>query len=340
VGFFSMDASLKSVAHGNKALPASAQARLHPTGLRPTYTRMFARTPVFEAYIAPAARYPAIWRLVLGTITGFLVYMGGAAAILWFGLGPAAALFPELAGMDAYGLLYGNGSTPGQMFLILATFIAMGLAAITMCFWHWRGLASLLGRRAGFSRMFFIAIGVLLAVQLVYAVISAVVAPLDTTPHLPLATWASHLVWAIPLLLIQTTSEELVFRGYFQQQIAARFDHWVLWMVLPSLVFGLGHFNAEIDPVLAWMIVGATTLFGVIAADLTRLTGSLAAAMGLHFANNFLALLVMGIPGELSGLALYHAPFTMDDTAILQTYLMIDMALLVGIWAILRRVLR
>ena len=301
---------------------------------------MFARTPAFEAYIAPAQRYPAIWRMVLGTITGLAVYMGGAAAILWFGLAPAAGVFPELQGLDVYGLLYGNGTSPGQMFLILATFIAMGLAAIVMCFWHWRGLASLLGPRAGFARAFFIAIAVLLVVQLVYAVISNFVAPLETTPNLPFNIWAGHLVWAIPLLFIQTTSEELIFRGYFQQQIAARFDHWVLWMVLPSFVFGLGHFNETIDPVLAWMIVGATTLFGVIAADLTRLTGSLAAAMGLHFANNFLALLVMGIPGELSGLALYHAPFTMDDTAILQTYLAVDMALLVLIWAILRRVLR
>lgn len=301
---------------------------------------MFERTPAFEAYIAPARRYPAIWRLVLATVTGFAVYMLGAGAILWFGMDVAGRYFPELFGMDPLAVLVGNGTTPAQMFMILATFAAMGLAAIVMCFWHWRGFASLLGPRQGFVRLFFIAIGVLLAVQVLYSLVSGFVYPVALVANLPVATWALHLLWALPLVFIQTTSEELVFRGYFQQQIAARFEGWFWWMVFPSFVFGLGHFNDTIDPVLAWMIVGATTLFGVIAADLTRITGSLAAAMGLHFANNVLALLVVGIPGELSGLALYHAPFTMDDTQIIQTYLVFDMALLVAIWAILRRVLR
>lgn len=301
---------------------------------------MFERTPAFEAYIAPARRYPAIWRLVLGTVTGFGVYMLGAAAILWLGIGPASRFFPELVGMDVYSLLYGNGTSPGQMAMILATFIAMGLGALAMSAWHWRGLASLLGPRKGFARAFSVAIGVLVVVQIVYALISWLVAPVDYFPNLHFGIWASHLIWAVPLIFIQTTSEELVFRGYFQQQIAARFQGWFWWMIFPSLVFGLGHYNETIDPVLAGMIVFATTLFGVIAADLTRITGSLAAAMGLHFANNFLALLIIGIPGELSGLAMYHAPFTMDDTQIIQTYLVVDMVLLVAIWAILRRTLR
>lgn len=313
---------------------------MHTSATRPTYNRMFERTAAFEAYIAPARRYPAIWRIVVGAIFGLVVYMAGAGAVFFFGIEPASRFFPELIGLDPYSLLLDMGTSPGQMAIVLATFFFMGLGSLAMCAWHWRGLASLLGPRAGFARAFLIGIGVLLGVQIVYTLISGVVAPVDVTSNLPFATWASHLIWAVPLLFIQTTSEELVFRGYFQQQIAARFNHWFLWMVLPSLVFGLGHFNDTIDPVLAWMIVGATTLFGVVAADLTRITGSLAAAMGLHFANNFLALLIVGIPGELSGLALYHAPFTMDDTAIIQTYLVFDMALLVVIWAILRRVLR
>jgi membrane protease YdiL (CAAX protease family) len=298
------------------------------------------RTPAFEAFIAPARAYPAFWRMILATITGIAVYMMGAAIVLWFGINPLARIFPDLEGMDAFALLYANGVSPGQMALILATFIPMGLGAFAMAAWHWRGPQSLFGLRIGFARNFFIAVAILAAINVILFIVERVIGAADYTSNLAFGAWAKHLIWAVPLLFIQTTSEELVFRGYFQQQLAARFKNPFIWMVLPSLVFGLGHYDDTIDPTLALLIVFATTLFGVIAADLTRVTGSLAAAMGLHFANNFVALLLVGVPGELSGLALYHAPFTMDDTPILLNYIILDIAILLVIWAVTRRALR
>jgi membrane protease YdiL (CAAX protease family) len=298
------------------------------------------RTPAFEAFIAPARAYPAIWRILIATITGVAVYALGAAMVLWFGIKPLSGFFPDLVGLDVYTLLYANGGSPGQMVIILATFIPMGLAAFAMAAWHWRGPVSLFGIREGFLRNFIIAIAILAAANVVFVVVERVLGTSEYLPNLALGDWAKHLIWALPLLFIQTTSEELVFRGYFQQQLAARFQNPIIWMILPSLLFGLGHFDDTIDLTLALLIVFATTLFGVIAADLTRVTGSLAAAMGLHFANNFVALLLVGVPGELSGLALYHAPFTMDDTPILLNYILLDIAVLVAIWAVLRRALR
>ncbi|SFR35664.1 CPBP family intramembrane glutamic endopeptidase [Litoreibacter janthinus] len=298
------------------------------------------RTPAFEAFIAPALRYPAFWRIVVAIITGLGVYMLGSAAILWFGIEPLAAIFPELEGMDAFMLLYGNGTSPGQMALILATFIPMGLAAFVMAAWHWRGPASLFGPRAGFARAFLLSVAILALANILFFLAEKLISPEIYEANLPFMVWAKHLIWAVPLLFIQTTSEELVFRGYCLQQLAARFRSPLIWMILPSLLFGMGHYDDTIDPILALLIVFATTLFGVVAADLTRITGNLGAAMGLHFANNFVALLLVGVPGELSGLALYHAPFTMDDTETLTQYLTLDIAILIALWVVIRRVLR
>jgi len=298
------------------------------------------RTQALEAYIAPARAYPAFWRIIVGIATGFGVYMFGATFILWFGFEPLTRIFPEMEGMDAFTLIYGNGTTPGQMALILATFIPMGLAAFAMAAWHWRGPASILGPKTGFARNFFIAIAVLAAANIIFFVVERLIAPAVYTPNLPFAAWTKNLIWAVPLLFIQTTSEELVFRGYLLQQLAARFNNPLIWMLLPALLFGAGHYDNTIDPKLALLVVFATTLFGVIAADLTRVTGSLAAAMGLHFANNFVALLLVGVPGELSGLALYHAPFTMEDTSVLVNYIFLDIAVLSLIWIVVRRMLR
>jgi DNA-directed RNA polymerase subunit RPC12/RpoP len=40
-------------------------------------------------------------------------------------------------------------------------------------------------------------------------------------------------------VLIQTGAEEVLFRGYLQQQLAARFASPIAWMVLPSAIFAL-----------------------------------------------------------------------------------------------------
>lgn len=298
------------------------------------------RPPAFEAFIAPASRYPAIWRIIVGALSGVAIYIAGTMLVLFMGLPILSKVFPDLEGMSAMRLMTESGSTPGQMALIFATFIPMSLAAFAMAAWHWRGPASLFGPSAGFLRMFFIAVGVVVGVNFISFIIGLFTTSFEYSDNLALGEWSRHLLWAVPLLIIQITSEELIFRGYFQQQLAVRFKSPLIWMLLPSVMFGMLHFNSEVAPSLAWITVLATTVFGIVAADLTRLTGSLAAAMGLHFANNFFAILIVGMPGELSGISLYHAPFTMDDTQLVSLLIGLDMAVLIVIWLVARRALR
>ncbi|MCY4336219.1 MAG: CPBP family intramembrane metalloprotease, partial [Litoreibacter sp.] len=149
----------------------------------------------------------------------------------------------------------------------------------------------------------------------------------------------SRVPWplALILLLVQTGSEELLFRGYLMQALAARFRSGWIWFVIPSLLFGAAHFNPEIDPRLNYAFLFAVTLFGFLAADLTRVTGNLGAAMGFHFANNFFALFLVSIEGEMSGLSLYHAAFTMEDVDTILPLVAIDVVTVLGVWWWLRR---
>ena len=81
-------------------------------------------------------------------------------------------------------------------------------------------------------------------------------------------------------------------------------------------------------------------LFGLAAADLTARTGNLGAAVGLHFANNASAVLMVGIKGNLGGLALYNATVDPADLAGALSYLAFDtLALLIG-WVAARLILR
>jgi hypothetical protein len=74
--------------------------------------------------------------------------------------------------------------------------------------------------------------------------------------------------------------------------------------------------------------------FGLIAADLTEKTGSLGAAIGLHFINNFFGLLIISIPGTITGLALWVTPFGLEDHGIIAASLVLNVVFLVVVWRV------
>ena len=115
----------------------------------------------------------------------------------------------------------------------------------------------------------------------------------------PLA-WAALLPVACIGVLIQTGAEEILYRGYLQQSIGAVSDNPAFWMVLPSVLFGLSHYDPAVpfDAALSHMIW--TGAFGLAAADLTARTGSLGAAIGLHFAYNLPLVALVSAGGRSS----------------------------------------
>lgn len=104
----------------------------------------------------------------------------------------------------------------------------------------------------------------------------------------PLWQWLLVLPFALVAVFIQTTGEELYFRGFLQSTLAARFDSPWVWAVLPSLAFGLVHIPNASHPAEAVQIVIYITAFGFFAADLTARTGTLGAAMAFHFTHNIM----------------------------------------------------
>ncbi|MBE0412006.1 CPBP family intramembrane glutamic endopeptidase [Yoonia sp.] len=124
-----------------------------------------------------------------------------------------------------------------------------------------------------------------------------------------LLRWVAFLPLALVVLVIQVTTEEIYFRGYLQQQLAVRSSSRILWMGLPSLIFGLSHYYNGIGPADSTLYVIWATALGLACADLTARSGNLGAAIGLHLANNAFALLLVGIAGwPASGLALFLYP--------------------------------
>ncbi len=286
----------------------------------------------FASFVEPARRAPSLWRLAAGLLLCVGAYGLAAIAVL------AAVGFAAGPGnREGWFVEFFRAETPRAVMAHLAVFLGMALGpmAAVLCF-HKRRPATLFGRAPVVLRHFVIAAAVTGVVAAVAIGLSLLL--VWPVPGRAFDAWLSALPLALLLVALQTGAEELLFRGYLQQQLAARFGSPLIWAVVPSLVFGALHYAPSSAGANAWMVAGAAALFGLAAADLTARTGSIGAAWGFHFANNVVALLLVATDGALSGLALYRMPYRMDDPAVAWV-LPIDLLSMALIWFVLRRLL-
>ncbi len=288
----------------------------------------------FEGFVAPARARPQVWRLLAGLLLIVVVYVGWLAL-----MGAGVWVLTGLNQLESRLVSIGQGSDPTTLVVLLFTFTGMALGAMLAARWmHGRSVGSLFGRPPVVLRDFALGVGVLGGLALVTGLPWLLFADLE--PGLAWRVWLSFLPLALVGLLVQTGAEELVFRGYLQQQLAARFRSPLVWMVLPSVLFGLVHYAPAEMGANTWHVVLATGVFGLVAADLTARTGSLGLAWGLHFANNVVAILFVTAGGALDGMALGRLPYGPDDVDIMRPLIYADIAVLVLAWGLCRLAIR
>ena len=133
--------------------------------------------------------------------------------------------------------------------------------------------------------------------------------------------WVPWIIPAIIVIFIQIFAEELVFRGYLLQQFVTRFKSFWIWAFIPSLLFGLGHFDFQSFGYNTYFYMTNAMIFGILASILTVKSKNLSYALGMHFFNNVMGVLFFGLGDPLSGLALINYYF--DKTGIYMTYIII-----------------
>lgn len=283
-----------------------------------------------DALVAPARAGSALWRFGLGLVLVTSVYIASMAAFL----GVMAGVFGLSQGMARLS----SGDSPLGTLIILASFVGMGIGPLLAArVVHRRPLWSLFGPWARLRRHFLVAAGLCALIYGASALVPVTVLP---EPHHPLGLWLSLLPLALLGVLIQTGAEEVLFRGYIQTQLAARFASPMVWMVLPSALFAVLHYQPDVYGAHALAVVGTVFLFALLAADLTARTGSIGAAWGFHFANNCAAILIVAVEGPLSGLALYTlSPSQLAGDA-MGVMLGFDLVVMLVVWGAIRLALR
>jgi len=286
-----------------------------------------------ENLVGPARSRPEVWR----TVVGFIV-ISSTQAVLIFAVYALAALFVgEPRVRAAYRQIFFDTGSGLDTLVVLGTygFLIIGAAAVVIRL-HGRPALSLIGSRwltvVHFLRT-------LKALVPLYVVLWLLPDNVTLMPGIPIERWLLLLPVSLVAVLIQSSAEEILFRGYLQQQLAARFRSPLVWMGIPALLFAWGHYSAAEAGGNAMYAAIWAGFFALAAADLTARTGTLGAAIALHFINNVSAIVVVALPGALSGLAFYIYPFDMASSQVLP-YFAIDLAVLGVSWLAARLVLR
>lgn len=295
--------------------------------LVPDYSRQLLHTKVAE----PRSE---LWRTVLGMIAMVALYIA------------LALIFNQaISELTRYRPTFSDelmsGSTPLAMYVLLASFGLISLSVFAVVrFLHKRGALTVFGPTMLAVPQFFRVLGMLVLLGIVLMVLPPYDMGGELVPNMAMGLWALLLPLSLLAVFVQVSAEEIFFRGYLQQQLAARFSSPWVWMVLPSTLFAIGHYQPSEAGGNALIIAIWAGLFGLLMADLTARAGSIGPALAVHFLNNVTALLITALPDSLGGLALWHTPFGMEDEAQLRAWLPVDFAMMIVSWLAARLALR
>lgn len=274
----------------------------------------------FQQWVDAARPRVRIWRTIVGVSLIAVVWVVWTMALMSGAIGLGVVkpkAFEAMFGMAEIPLTYADTIT--MLLIALGTIwgFTIGVwAAVKLL--HKRSFMSVVGWDRRFSLSQF-AVGCAIAAG--YLVVSMtwsfVSGNAPRRSELALETWALALAPIAFVVFVQAASEEMVFRGYLPQQLAARFSYAFVWGFIPSVLFGLMHAaNSPGDPTYALFYVAIATIMGMVMMAMVWRTGSLAAAIGFHFVNNIGALTVAGADQGPASIALFvWSPAQLTESA-------------------------
>lgn len=296
------------------------------------------KTAKFESYTACAGPYCEPWRTALGVLIVAAVYAGGGYLMV-----KLAIKIAESVQLGAgYAMVFELATSSSKRAVLIALFSAVLMLPglwLVLRFLHHRSLLSVI---APTGRVHWGNYTRAVLFIMVFAGVTSIPVLLNAefTRQLTLSQWLPWLAPALVLIFLQTATEELVFRGYLMQQLAARFQSRWVWWVLPAALFGAVHYNTLTYGDNALLVVFSAFITGLIFGDITARSGDLSIALGLHFANNLTVILLLGVPGQLSSLSLYLQKLNIRDEDVMRFEILASMGIILAIYFVYLLVMR
>jgi membrane protease YdiL (CAAX protease family) len=256
----------------------------------------------FGRYRHSAGERTTLPRLAFGTIIVVLAWLLVTLAVVFSGFYLSERY--DL-GVDTMG---GFMETRFGVLISLLTFSGIWIGAwLAMRFVHREKLSALFGaaRRISWSDFAKGLIAVLIT-SVISEIAIYMIAPDMQRTTIGWGTWLAFLLPILFLAFIQTSSEELLFRGYLLRGLAHRYRSPLVWGLLPALVFTSLHWNLGAPLAMNACVLASIGAFAALVTVLVYVTGNLGAGMGAHFANNLAGFLLISHESALSSFALYR----------------------------------
>lgn len=260
----------------------------------------------FEIYRQSAGDKATLPRLLIGTLiivifwalSSLLVILGGVFLVSrWLGGGGA---MPDMATF---------ATTPTGVLTVLASFCGIWIGAwIAMRLVHREKLSALFGNSRRISMNGFgkglvaVLLTSLLSEMLIYPL-----HPEIARGAIGMSAWLVALIPIAALTFVQTSSEELLFRGYLPRGLARRFRSPMVWALLPLVAFTALHWSPANSLAINICVMVSIGAFAIVLMALVYATGNLGAAFGAHLANNLFGFLLISHQGAYNAFSLFTA---------------------------------
>ena len=208
--------------------------------------------------------------------------------------------------------MFGVSHTVTLVFILIPFLVSFLFYVLFFKTIHRRSwLTSINGTKSIRWKRFFLGVGVWGLLSLLLFLLSYFLNPEDFVVQFDIKKWVPLLVVSVLFIPIQTTYEELLFRGYLAQGVGSIFRNRILVILLPSIGFALLHaFNPEIEKYGFWIMMPQYFTIGATYAIISVLDDGIEIAMGAHAINNVFAAVMLNYEG---GALMTDAAFLQKD---------------------------
>lgn len=260
----------------------------------------------FERYRRSPNARTTLPRLLLGTL--IVVFFWALTTTIVLFSGTYVYFAWQEAAASPYAM-QGFLASPIGILSALASFAGIWIGLwIAMRWVHGEPLSALLGasRRVSWPDFLKGLLAVLIT-SLVSEILLYLLQPGIARGQISLSSWLLFLIPIIMLTFLQTSSEELLFRGYLLRGLASRFRSPVIWALLPGLLFTSLHWSTSSSAAINACVLASIAAFALLLTLVVRATGNLGAALGAHLGNNLTGFLIISHQESYNSFALFTA---------------------------------
>jgi membrane protease YdiL (CAAX protease family) len=263
----------------------------------------------FERYRNTPNDKTTLPRLLLGTLIVIVFWMAITLAVVFGGTYAFVVWMASTGGSAGIQPVQTFLASPIGILTALASFAGIWLGLWVAMRWvHGEPLSALIGTGHRVSRSGFLkGLAAVLITSLFSEILLYWLQPDIARGAIGLSSWLLFLIPIVALTLLQTSSEEALFRGYLLRGLASRFRNPLIWALLPALLFTSMHWSTSSTMAINACVLASIAAFALLLTLLVYATGNLGAAFGAHLGNNLTGFLLISHQESYSSFALFNA---------------------------------